>query len=411
MTTAIVLAALLAAGQPPPAEVVAETLTVQDLDGALILQGALHGADSDTTGPFLLDTGSGYLALDRTLCVALGLCDEDAEETDIAILGQAVPRLTLGARDRDQIAPALSIDLATMRAVTDQPILGLLGQSLFSDAALVLDDAHGRLIVVSGGGPGGADPIERSRTLLAPWLPRHARPYPFLLRGDGKVLLRGSLDGHDSLDWVLDTGATKSVLFASALAARGVRTAGWRALRGLDSPTVYGRAPTRLVRVRALGVNGPRGAAVAKAVDAALLDGKVADELVRVTGQPVHGLLGHSFLRRFQAVLDYPRRIVWLAPARVSRDERRWEYSTIGVQLERGDGGTLITGVADPSPAYAAGVRAGDRLLAVDGHTTRGEPLATLQRRLEGRPGSPVRIVVEHAGRRHWRRLLRRRLL
>ncbi len=49
-------------------------------------------------------------------------------------------------------------------------------------------------------------------------------------------------------------------------------------------------------------------------------------------------------------------------------------------------------------PAFAAGVRAGDRIMAIDGQRTLGLPLADDVERIRGKPGTPVTLAIEHRG-------------
>ena len=64
----------------------------------------------------------------------------------------------------------------------------------------------------------------------------------------------------------------------------------------------------------------------------------------------------------------------------------------LGMAMEAGP----VKGVQDDSPAAVAGVRIGDRLLAIDG-TPVGDPL-TLDDRLRGRAGTPLKVTLERAG-------------
>lgn len=50
------------------------------------------------------------------------------------------------------------------------------------------------------------------------------------------------------------------------------------------------------------------------------------------------------------------------------------------------------------SPAYEAGVRAGDRIMAIDGRSTLGSSLEELVKQLRGEPGQRVAITVVHEG-------------
>jgi carboxyl-terminal processing protease len=49
-------------------------------------------------------------------------------------------------------------------------------------------------------------------------------------------------------------------------------------------------------------------------------------------------------------------------------------------------------------PAVAAGVRAGDRILRIDGQSTHGMSLESASTRIKGPAGSPVKISVQHRG-------------
>ncbi len=50
------------------------------------------------------------------------------------------------------------------------------------------------------------------------------------------------------------------------------------------------------------------------------------------------------------------------------------------------------------SPAYAAGVQAGDKILRIDDHSTQGISLSDAVNLLRGKPGDPVTITVLHQG-------------
>jgi carboxyl-terminal processing protease len=50
------------------------------------------------------------------------------------------------------------------------------------------------------------------------------------------------------------------------------------------------------------------------------------------------------------------------------------------------------------SPAAEAGIRAGDKIAAIDGQTTQGLAIKDAERRIRGKPGSPVVLTVLHEG-------------
>lgn len=74
-------------------------------------------------------------------------------------------------------------------------------------------------------------------------------------------------------------------------------------------------------------------------------------------------------------------------------------YTGVGVWLrQRIDGAVLVASVQESTPAAAAGIVAGDQLVAVDGTSTTGETVAEVARQLRGEPGAVVTLRVATAG-------------
>jgi carboxyl-terminal processing protease len=72
------------------------------------------------------------------------------------------------------------------------------------------------------------------------------------------------------------------------------------------------------------------------------------------------------------------------------------EFGGVGVELTRAEAHRGITVVSPVlgSPAWHAGIAAGDRILAIDGISTLQMPLEDAFRRLRGRPSTPVLLSV-----------------
>ena len=184
----------------------------------------------------------------------------------------------------------------------------------------------------------------------------------------------------------------------------------WPALRGLVAPTLIETGDARLVRTRAIELQGAK-ASSARGVDVAILGSRLGEALERAAGESIHGLLGYSFLKRFRVVFDYPHRVLWLDPIPAYRDDRPFEHSHVGIQLERRGALLQVVAVAEGSPAAAAGIAAGDAIVAVDGASVQGMDVIAIARLMEGRPGSSMTLTLQRGERERTYRLRRRRLL
>jgi carboxyl-terminal processing protease len=84
--------------------------------------------------------------------------------------------------------------------------------------------------------------------------------------------------------------------------------------------------------------------------------------------------------------------------ARFSREQLGSAYGGMGMQIEDQQGVVTVTRVFPNTPAERGGVRAGDRILMVDGQATRGLKLEEVSNRLIGPAGTTVDVVFARAG-------------
>ena len=88
---------------------------------------------------------------------------------------------------------------------------------------------------------------------------------------------------------------------------------------------------------------------------------------------------------------------VYLTPKEVQEfeEKERGSYSGIGASLQKTEDGLVITSVFDGSPAKAAGLVPGDRILSVDGKSTKSVAIETSISRIKGEEGTTVVLSIQ----------------
>jgi len=86
------------------------------------------------------------------------------------------------------------------------------------------------------------------------------------------------------------------------------------------------------------------------------------------------------------------------------------EYVGIGAQVNVQDGYLTIVTPLDGSPALKAGVRAGDKIVEIEGQSTLGKSVDDCIDVLMGEPGDPVQVTVERDGERMPVTIIRERI-
>jgi predicted aspartyl protease len=420
----------------------------ESVEGIIFVEATLHGPSGvDTTGLFVLDTGAGFLGVEPDVALRLGLTSTARDSQAIALTQRPLSRLEIGGLQIDQVSPVMSVRLEIIGRVTGRPVLGLLGQRLFSGRALLIDQQRRQLVVIpaaipgllgsgsaqsgestgsAGGRPGASSPTaEASRAVFGSLISARAVALPFRLEGDGKILVRARFANPQAprfspwLNLVFDTGATKCILFDPAFDDSVPGAEDWRSFSGLAAPTLLGRDAARVTLAPeiqlAADTSSTRAAQTAgvskKNVDCAVVESPLAMALTSSVGEPVHGLLGYSFLKYFRLGIDYVRQVVWLDPYDNDWDARPYEYSHVGLQVEREEDVLRVVAVVTNSPAARAGIQEGDELISVDGRTVRGGDLASVLRQLEGPPGTRVSLTTRRSGLVRTQTLVRQRLL
>jgi carboxyl-terminal processing protease len=82
----------------------------------------------------------------------------------------------------------------------------------------------------------------------------------------------------------------------------------------------------------------------------------------------------------------------------IFKSDAEGRFAGIGVEVSTRDGWLTILSVFEGGPAAKAGLRPGDRFLAIEGEEARDVRLYDAVRRIRGEPGTPVRVTIRRDG-------------
>ena len=83
----------------------------------------------------------------------------------------------------------------------------------------------------------------------------------------------------------------------------------------------------------------------------------------------------------------------------VFQDDTEGRFGGIGVEVDFSDDTVTVIAPIEGSPAFRAGIRPGDRILAIDNESVRGKRSDELVRTMRGVPGTKVVLTVRREGR------------
>jgi predicted aspartyl protease len=350
---AVVLAASPAAAQEPVAQV-----PFVSPSNLIIVQGAI--GDS---GPlsFILDTGAGRTVVDAPVADSLGLrvtgqgrAVGASGTMDVRILAD-VP-IHVGGVELP-LTMAVALGFADLEPALGRDMDAVVGHELFARYVTQIDYAAGVVRLYEPG------------SFVAP----RGTSLPLTVRNNAAfVPVRISVDGRTlDAELRLDTGSGSAV----TLNAPFVREHGLANGPGITGGASWG-VGGRSMEVNRMLERIQLGDVVVEAPSASLS----LDTAGVLSGSEGDGLLGGDVLRRFTVTLDYGRGRMYLQPnARLGEPFRR-ALAGMGLFAIPPDFRSYrLTHVDEGSAAAAAGLRADDVILAVDGRPASEWSLADLR--------------------------------
>ncbi len=317
----------------------------RQLFGGVVLLKARFAHFPDTLN-FILDTGSGGISLDSTTTEYFGLKPTPSDRT---IRGIAGIRNVSFLYNQKLHLPGLTVDSLNfhvnnydiLTSVYGEKIDGIIGYSFISRYILKIDYDTSRIEVWSR----GALKYPRGGYLMRPVITT-LPVQPARVRDDRTINSR----------FLYDMGAGLSLMLSTDFVRDSALLGSRRKLYVKEAEGLGGKIDMKMTVVKEVKIGPYRFKNVPT---------YVFDDDYNITSYPyLGGLIGNDLLRRFNTILNYERRDIYLVPNRHYNDP--FDYSYSGIELYYIDGQVLVGDVAKDSPAEKAGVQEGDAVVSIN---------------------------------------------
>ena len=248
---------------------------------------------------FILDTGAGTSLLSPRVAEALGIVATSSREGSgaagrVTVALASAESLAIGGARRAPMPLAITAEVDRIGTAIGHPIDGDIGYD-FLKAFRVTIDYQKRLVRLV---QGAYESAGRGNLLRAEVAFRLAAPVKPL------VLVPAFVNGRGPHTFVVDTGASATVLSPALAGSLSIRTAAPGTMIGAG-----GTLQASVGRATSLAVGG------ASLDDLNVVVADFLDGLGKVVGATLDGIVGYNFLRHFRVTLDYPNSVLWLVKA------------------------------------------------------------------------------------------------
>lgn len=344
------------------------------LTGGIVIIRALLGDISDTLN-FVLDTGSSGISLDSTTAAYFKLKPEPTERTIRGIAGiRKVPFLF----NQQLRFPGLTVDsldfhvndYAILTSVYGEQIDGIIGYSLINRYIIKINYDSLTMDFCSK----GSIRYPRGGYLLKPVI--STLPSQMVrVKDDNTIMSR----------FLYDMGAGVCFMFSKDFITDSQFIRKKRKLWVKEGEGVGGKIDMLATVINEVKLGPYRFKSVPV---------HVFDDTYNVTSYPyLGGLVGNDILRRFNVILNYDKRDIYIVPNSHYNDP--FDYSYPGIELYMIEGHIIIGDVAQGSPAETAGIQEGDEVIAINKDFSQN--LNTYKVILQA-PNSKVKLIIRRDG-------------
>jgi Aspartyl protease/PDZ domain len=344
------------------------------LTGGIVIIRAKLGENPDTLN-FVLDTGSSGISLDSTTASELKLHPTPTNRTIRGIGGiRTVPFLF----NQKLHFPGLTIDsldfhvndYSILTAVYGERIDGIIGYSLISRYIIKINYDSLTIDLCSK----GTIRYPRGGYMLKPnigTLPAQN------VRVKDEVTITGR--------FLYDIGAGVCFMFSKDFINDSSFLRKNRKLWAKEGEGVGGKIDMQATVIKEVKLGPYRFRSVPV---------HIFEDVYNVTSYPyLGGLIGNDILRRFNVILNYDKRDIFITPNSHFNDQ--FDYSYPGIELYLLGDKIIIGDVAKDSPAEKAGVKEGDQVIAINKNFS--QDLNQYKIALQT-PNEKVRLIIRRNG-------------
>ncbi|HUR12284.1 MAG TPA: aspartyl protease family protein [Flavitalea sp.] len=358
---------------PPPAKLLT-SIPFKLLTGGIITLKAKVSNYPDTL-TFILDTGSGGISIDSLTALNLRIKTELSDRT---IRGIAGIRQVKFAYNHQLHLPGLTVDSLNFH-INDYEVLtsaygekidGIIGYSFLSRYIVKINYDSSKILVYTK----GTMRYPRGGFLLRPLL-LNIPVFTASLRDERDLNTR----------FYFDTGAGMCLLLSSDFVADSNFVNPKRKWYVTQAEGLGGKAPMRQGVIKQLKVGPYRFKNVPT---------YIFDDQYNVTSYPyLGGLIGNDLLRRFNLIINYDKRDIYMTPNSHFKDVFDYSYTGLGMYVIEGE--IRVVDVMENSPAQAGGFKPGDVIVAVENNFSQS---IQAYKNLMQTPGQKLKILILRDG-------------
>jgi hypothetical protein len=353
----------------PPSQLITSFSFRQYSGGVVMVRAQLDNYKDSLN--FILDTGSGGISLDSMTVEELKI---PTVATDRTIRGIAGLKKVRFANNHSLKFPGLTVDSLNfhindydiLASVYGEKIDGIIGFSFFSRYIVKIDYDTTLMYVYTK----GTMRYPRGGFLIKPTL----ATIPVTTN-------RMKEEEAITTRFFFDTGAGLSLLLTEDFIADSAVFSKSKKLYPTQAEGLGGKTMMKLTTVREFRIGPYRFRKVPT---------YIFEDEYNVTSYPyLGGLIGNDLLRRFNVILNYDRRDIYLMPNRHFRDPFDYAYTGLGFYFINGQ--VTVTDIMKGSPAEKAGFIEGDIIIAVENNMSRN---IQVYRNMLQQPGARLKFLV-----------------